>query len=145
MKNWDAFIIVSSFVIALALFATDKIGFNNMLENLKLGETIIVMFKTATVAFLGSITLAVMVVVLIIDIFVSLIMRAEFPIMQFFYNTIFMDYFKGWYWDAHSGSHILMACIALFGIGLINTYLGPIYRKKTFVYYKTKQNNYIQH
>jgi hypothetical protein len=145
MKNWDAFIIVSSFVIALALFATEKIGFHNMLENLKPGETIVVMVKTATVALLGSITLAVMVVVLIIDIFISLIMQAEFPIMHFFYDTIFLDYFMGLYWEAHTGSHILMACIALFGIGLINSYLGPIYRKKTFVYYKTKQNNYIHH
>lgn len=145
MKNWDVFIIVSTFIIALALFSSGKISFDNMLNNLQLSETIIVMFKTVTIALLGSFALALMIIFILIDVVVTLVSGIEFPIMQFFYHTVYMDYFHGWYWDMHSGSHIFMACIVLFGIGLINTYMGPVYRKKTYVYHKSKQNNYIKH
>ncbi len=145
MKNWDVFIIVSTFIIALALFSSGRITFDNMLNNLQLSETIIVMFKTITIALLGSFALALMIIFILIDIIVTFISGVEFPIIQFFYNTVYMGFFHNWYWELHSGSHIFMACIILFGVGLINTYLGPIYRRKTFVYYKSKQNNYIKH
>jgi hypothetical protein len=145
MKNWDAFIIVSTFMLAIALFAGDKIEVENIFYNLKAGETLVVMFKTLIVALMGIISLAIMILVLLLDVAVSLLMRMEFPILQFFYNTIYLDYFRGWYWDAHSGSHLLMACVTLFALALINSYLGPVYREKTFVYHKTKENNYINH
>jgi len=145
MKNWDVFIIVSTFIIALALFSTEKIGVENMLSNLNPAETIIVMFKTITVSLVGIIGLTSMIIILLADILVSMFMRADFPIMHFLHDKVFADYFINWYWEAHSGSHILMACIILFGFGIINTYVGPVYRRKTVVYYKTKQNNYINH
>lgn len=145
MKNWDVFIIVSTFVIAIALFASGKIDFNNMLNNLNTEETLVVMFKTATVALLGILALGLLVVVLLADIIISIVLRMEFPLLHFLYDTLYLEYFRAWFWDMHSGSHIFMACIILFGLGVIKSYLGPVKRKKTFVYHKTKQNNYVSH
>lgn len=145
MRNWDAFIIVSTFLLAVALFAGDKIDPENIFINLNAGETLLVMLKTIMVALLGIISIAIMILVLLLDIIVSLLFRMEFPILQFFYNTIYLEYFRGWYWDAHSGSHLFLACITLFSLGLINSYLGPVYREKTFVYQKTTEDTYIRH
>jgi len=145
MRNWDVFIIVSTFIIALALFSSGKIGFENMLTDLKPAETFLVMAKTVAVAIIGTVSLAIMVLLVIIDIAITLFSGVEFPVLRFFHDVVYMHYFFVFYWEAHSGSHIFLACIILFGVGIINTYLGPVHRKKTFVYHKTKETNYINH
>ncbi|MFW5707125.1 MAG: hypothetical protein ACOC12_04325 [Bacteroidota bacterium] len=145
MKNWDAFVIVSTSVIALALFSSGKINATNMLDNLSFAETLLVMAKTIAVIITGSLTIALMVIILVIDILISVIMQVDFPIMHLLYEYLYLGMIREWFWDAHTGSHILMATIVLFGIGLINTYLGPVHRKKTFIYYKNKESNYFTH
>lgn len=136
---------VSAVILTLVLFASDRVGFDNMLQNLNARETIIVIVKTLVVIAMASISIAMMVVFLLLDVLVSIVTRMEFPISHFVYNTIYLDLMQNWFWNSHSGSHILMACIILFGAGLINTYLGPVKRKKKFIYHKTKESNYISH
>ncbi len=145
MRNWDVFFIVTTFIIALALFSSGRIGFENMLNDLKPAETIIVLAKTIAVVVVGTLSIAIMILLVLFDIAITLFSGVEFPVLRFFYDIVYRQYFQGFYWDAHSGSHIFLACIILFGIGIINTYMGPVHRKKTFVYHKTKETNYINH
>lgn len=145
MRNWDSFVMVSTTIIALMLFASGKIAFDNMLDNLQVQQTLIVLLKTLVIIFVATLSMASMVVVLLVDILVSLMMRSEFPITLFLYDTLYVQLARGWYWDMHSGSHIFMSCIMLFGGGLINTYLGPVKRKKKFIYHKNKSYNYTTH
>ncbi len=145
MKNWDVFIIVSTSIIALTLFASGRIGMYDMLDNISVQDTVIAMIKTIAIVISGSLIIASMVVILLVDIVTSVIMRIEFPIIHFLYNNYYINIVRDWYWDANTGSHLLMACIILFGLGLINTYLGPVYRKKTFIYHKNKESNYYTH
>ena len=78
-----------------------------------------------------------MVIVLLIDVLITIIFKTEFPITHLIYDYAYLQLAKGWYWDLHSGSNIFMACIILFGIGLISLYLGPIRKKKKkFIYHK---------
>ncbi len=145
MKNWDAFIIVSTSIIALTLFASGRVEMYNMLDNLTVQATLVAMLKTVAIVISGSLIIASMIVILLLDIVTSVIMRMEFPIIHYLYQNYYIGVVREWYWDANTGSHILMACIILFGIGLINTYLGPVYRKKTFIYHKNKESNYYSH
>jgi hypothetical protein len=145
MKNWDAFVIVSTFIIAIALFSSSKINALNMLDNLSFSETLMVMGKTLAVIITGSLSIALMIIILLIDILVSIALRMEFPILHLMHEYLYLGMIREWYWDAHTGSHILMACIVLFGMGLINTYLGPVHRRKTFIYHKNKETNYFTH
>lgn len=145
MKNWDAFIIVSTSIIALTLFASGRIEMYNMMDNITVQDTVVAMVKTVAVVISGCLIIASMIVILLVDIVTSVIMRMEFPIIHFLYQNYYVGIVRDWYWDANTGSHLLMACIVLFGIGLINTYVGPVYRKKTFIYYKNKESNYHTH
>ncbi|MFN3556374.1 MAG: hypothetical protein ACK4VN_10455 [Bacteroidales bacterium] len=137
LRNWNSFIIAATAIITIILFASDKITFETMLNDLELKETLWVSLKTVLVIFTGVTTMALMVVVLLIDVLISIITRSEFPITHLVYDFVYLQFTRGWYWDAHSGSHIFMACIILFGLGILSMYVGPVRRrKKKFIYYK---------
>ena len=145
MKNWDVFVIVSTFVIALSLFSSGRITPGNMVDHLHPLETIVVMFKTLAMILIACTGIISMMFILVADIIVSILFRLEFPIIHFLHDFLYLEVIKGWYWDAHSGSHIFMASVSLFGIALINTYLGSYHREKTVVYHKSVQADYTSH
>lgn len=145
MKNWDVFIIVSTFVIVLSLFSSGRVSADNLTDHLHPLETIIVISKTLLMVLMACIGILSMMFVLVSDIVVSILFRLEFPIIHFLYEYAYLGVMKGWYWDAHSGSHLFMASVTLFGIGVINTYLGSYQREKTVVYHKSAQADYTSH
>lgn len=137
LRNWNSFVMAASVIIAIILFASDKINFETMLDNINATETLIVTLKTLLIIFVGVVSMALMIVVLLIDVLVSIIMRSEFPLTHLFYDYLYLQFARGWYWDVHSGSHIFLACILLFGLALLSFYIGPVRkRKKKFIYYK---------
>jgi hypothetical protein len=141
MNNWNLFVIMSTFIIMIALFASGKINFTNMLNDLNMQETFFVALKTLVVSIAGVILLLMMILLLLIDVLVSLITSSEFPILHFLYNTVYIDYFRNLYWDTHSGSHLFMACILLFGIAIIYSYIGPFNKKRNFIFHKSGKTN----
>ena len=137
MRNWNSFLMASTAIIALILFASGKLEIEGMLDNVNLHDTAIAALKTLVIIVVATITLIIMIIVLLIDVLITIIFKSEFPILNLMYEYAYLQLVKNWYWDAHSGSNIFMACIILFGIGLISLYLGPIRKKKKkFIYHK---------
>lgn len=136
MKNWDVFVLVFSFIITIMLFSSGKISYDNMLSDLNAISVLIVMLKTIGVMILVTTFLTLVILFLLADIIVSVVLTLEFPILHFLYYQVYLDIVRGWYWDFHSGSNIFMACIILFGLALVNSYLNPFGSGKTLVLQK---------
>jgi hypothetical protein len=137
MKNWNSFLMVSSLIISIILFASGKLQIDGALDHINLEESIIAALKTILITLAASVTILLMVVILLIDVLLTVLLKSEFPITKLVFEYVYLQFIKGWYWDLHSGSNIFMACIILFGIGLISLYINPFRkRKKKFIYHK---------
>jgi hypothetical protein len=137
MKNWNSFLMVSSLIISIILFASGKLQIDGALDHINLEESIIAALKTILITLAASVTILLMVVILLIDVLLTVLLKSEFPITKLVFEYVYLQFIKGWYWDVHSGSNIFMACIILFGIGLISLYINPFRkRKKKFIYHK---------
>lgn len=137
MKNWNAYLMISSIIISIVLFASGKLQIEGALDNINLEESIIAGLKTVLITIAVVITVLLMVVILLIDVLITVLLSSEFPITNLVIEYVYIQLVKGWYWDVHSGSNIFMACIILFGIGLISLYISPFKRrKKKFIYHK---------
>jgi hypothetical protein len=137
MKNWNSFLMVSSLIISIILFASGKLQIDGALDHINLEESIIAALKTILITLAASVTILLMVVILLIDVLLTVLLKSEFPITKLVFEYVYLQFIKGWYWDVHSGSNIFMACIILFGIGLISLYVNPFRkRKKKFIYHK---------
>lgn len=137
MKNWNAYLMISSIIISIVLFASGKLQIEGALDNINLDESIIAGLKTVFITIAVVITVLLMVVILLIDVLITVLLSSEFPITNLVIEYVYMQLIKGWYWDVHTGSNIFMACIILFGIGLISLYINPFRRKKRkFIYHK---------
>ncbi len=138
MKNWENFILMSTAIISLILFASGKVEFENMLDDINSQDTLIAMGKTIIVTIVALFTLVIMVVVFMVDIVISILLRQEFPITQYLYEKLYINFAKGWYWDSLSGSHIFLACIILFGVTLLYISLFSRGKRRPFIYHKKK-------
>lgn len=128
---------VSSLIISIILFASGKLQIEGALDHINLEESIIAALKTILITLAASVTILLMVVILLIDVLLTVLLKSEFPITKLVFEYVYLQFIKGWYWDVHSGSNIFMACIILFGIGLISLYVNPFRkRKKKFIYHK---------
>lgn len=128
---------VSSLIISIFLFASGKLQIDGALDHINLEESIIAVLKTILITLAAIVTIILMVVILLIDVLLTVILKSEFPITKMVFEYVYLQLIKGWYWDVHSGSNIFMACIILFGIGLISLYISPFRRrKKKFIYHK---------
>lgn len=128
---------ISSIIISIVLFASGKLQIEGALDNIDLEESIIAALKTIFITVVAAITILLMVVILLIDVLITVLLRFEFPITNLIFDYVYLQLIKGWYWDMHSGSNIFMACIILFGIGLLSLYINPFRRrKKKFIYHK---------
>ncbi len=137
MKNWNAYVMISSIIISIVLFASGKLQIEGALDNINLEESIIAGLKTVFITIAVVITVLLMVVILLIDVLITALLSSEFPITNLVIEYVYMQLIKGWYWDVHSGNNIFMACIILFGIGLISLYINPFRRRnKKFIYHK---------
>ena len=137
IKNWNSFLMVSSLIISILLFASGKLQIDGALDHINLEESIITALKTILITLAATVTILLMVVILLIDVLVTVLLKSEFPITNLIFEYVYLQFIKGWYWDVHSGSNILMACIILFGVGLISLYVNPFRRrKKKFIYHK---------
>ncbi|MFN2395807.1 MAG: hypothetical protein ABR597_08985 [Bacteroidales bacterium] len=137
MKNRNFFLMISSIIISIVLFASGKLQIEGALDNIDLEESIIAALKTIFITVVAAITILLMVVILLIDVLITVLLRFEFPITNLIFDYVYLQLIKGWYWDMHSGSNIFMACIILFGIGLLSLYINPFRRrKKKFIYHK---------
>lgn len=137
MRNWNVYFIMSAIIITIILFADKKVSPENMLSGLQTGETLIVFLKSIAITLVTVVSLVFMIVILLADVLVTIVTGKEFPLTQLMYDNIYIQLLRGWYWDAHSGSHIFMACIIMFGLGLISLYIAPLRRKKKFIYYSS--------
>ncbi len=139
MRNWNVYFIMSAIIITIILFADKKVSPENMLSGLQTGETLIVFLKSIAITLVTVVSLLLMIVILLADVLVTIVTGKEFPLTQLMYDNIYIQLLRGWYWDAHSGSHIFMACIIMFGLGLISLYIAPLRRKKKFIYYSSRK------
>lgn len=140
MKNWDVFVLIYSFVISIMLFSSGKINYENMLSDLELTTIILAMMKSMGIMILITTFLTFVILFLLIDIIISVIFYIEFPILHFLYNTVYLEVVRGWYWDNYQGSNIFMACIILFGLALISSYINPFKSGKTTIFYKKNRH-----
>ncbi|MBW6480783.1 MAG: hypothetical protein K0B37_15245 [Bacteroidales bacterium] len=140
IKNWNSFLMVSGIIISIILFASGKLQLEGALDQINLEDSIIAALKTILVTIAASVTIFLMIIVLLIDVLITILLRSEFPITNLVFEYVYLQFFRGWYWDAHSGNSIFMACIILFGIGLISLYISPFRRrKKKFIYHKKSE------
>lgn len=138
MKNWNSFFIISSIIIALILFITGKQSIENLFDDIHIRETVIVFFKTIAVSFIAVLAIITMVILILIDVLLTVLLRKEFPLFHLLYEHVYKQVAVGWYWDSHSGGHILMACIIMFGLGIIGMNLGSVFGKKKKVVVRKK-------
>jgi hypothetical protein len=138
MRNWDAFALMSMVIITIILFASGKVDFEYMLDDINMQETLEAIGKTIVITIFALIMMVLMLVILLVDVVVSILFRVEFPITMFIYEKLYLGFVRAWYWDDLSGSHIFLACIIIFGFTLIYTYALPKTKRKRFIYYKGK-------
>ena len=138
MKNWNSFFIISSIIIALILFITGKQSLENIFDDIQIRETIIVFFKTIAISFIAVLTIITLVILILIDVLLTVILKKEFPLFHLLYEHVYKQLIVGWYWDSHTGGHILMACIIMFGLGVIGMNLGSVFGKKKKVVVRKK-------
>jgi hypothetical protein len=131
MKSWNIFLIIWSLILAIALIANGKIEFQNLQDNLLSPEIILALLKTVLVAIAGTLFLFMIILLLLADVFLTLFMAGDFPIMQLLYHELYLGYFRNYYWDAYAGGHLMMSCIIIFGLSLIYSYLIPLTNRKT--------------
>lgn len=137
IKNWNSFLIITSLIISILLFASGKLEIEGALDHINLEESVIAALKTILITLAASVTIVLMVVILLIDVLLTVLLKSEFPITNLIFEYVYLQFIKGWYWDFHSGSNILMACIILFGVGLTSLYINPFRRRrKKFIYHK---------
>ncbi len=137
IKNWNSFLMVSAIIISIILFATGKLQIEGALDHIDPKDSVIAALKTILIMVTASVTIILMIIVLLIDVLITVLLKSEFPITNMAFEYVYLQFIRGWYWDMHSGNSIFMACIKLFGIGLISLYINPFgRRKKKFIYHK---------
>ena len=64
-----------------------------------------------------------MILIAIIDIFSSIILQLEFPILNFVYEYLIIGFSKTWYWDQFQGSYLLASALLISLVSIIVLFL----------------------
>jgi hypothetical protein len=135
MKKISTLFIIASIILIGMLFTTGKMDFNGSFHSqVSLFDSLLALFRTIVIIFAWAAGLALMIVITLVDVFTTLITKTEFPILHYVYDTAFLTFSKGWYWDQFNGLQLLIAAALLLSFGVI--YLKAIpFRKNQVVKY----------
>jgi hypothetical protein len=124
MKKINILFLLASLILIAILFLTGKTSFEYIVfKEMSLIKWAVSLIKTYIVLLAYIAGFFAMILIAIIDIFSSIILQLEFPILNFVYEYLIIGFSKTWYWDQFQGSYLLASALLISLVSIIVLFL----------------------
>jgi hypothetical protein len=114
MKKINFLFLLASLILIAILFLTGKTSFEYIVfREMNLIKWAGSLIKTYIVLLAYIAGFFAMIFIAIIDIFSSIILQLEFPILTFVYEYLIIGFSKTWYWDQFQGNYLFASALLI--------------------------------
>lgn len=135
MKKISILFVLASVILVAILFLTGKTSFEYIVfSEMSLIKWAVSLIKTYIVLMAYIAGFFAMILIAIIDIFSSIILQLEFPILHFVYDYLIIGFSKTWYWDQFQGSYLLASALLIFLVSVIVLFVPEANKFQKVIY-----------